>query len=111
MQRHFGACAQFAVYGYAAIVQVDQVSGERQAKAGAAIATVEAAVDLVETLEYLGDICLFHADTGIADFNDIVGDDAAAHFRVHGNSDAAALGRELDRIGEDVENNLREAQA
>src|SRR5262249_37635083 len=79
----------------------DKAFGQRQAQAGAFVFAAEAAVDLAEALERLGNVLGRNADAAIGDGD---GDSLCRLCGRH--TDFAAARRELDRVGEQVEQDL-----
>ena len=92
-----------ALGGDLASVQLDDVAHDREAQAETAVAPPRAVPRLLEGLEDVGQERGFHPDPGVGD----------AHLHVglrapQGDLDAAALGGELDRVGEQVPHHLLE---
>ena len=104
MAGHARAAARFRVQLDPAAVQLDQALDQRQTEAGAAVAAL--APGALELAEHALDIFLADADAGI-------GHDQA-NLRIgalHRGGHHAARGRELDRVGQEVEQRLPEAPA
>src|ERR1700759_1747104 len=87
-------------------MQLGEMLGERQSQPDPVIFAGEAAVDLAETFQRLGDLMGRHADTGIGDLD---GNIAAA--AVSANANGPIRWSELDRIGEEVDQDLPHAPA
>ena len=91
------ALAQFALQVDLAAVQLDQPLDQRQAQPGAAEFARRRAVDLHEPLEDPVALRLVDADAGVGDR-----DPHAVVGQVRFDADAAALGRELDGVRDQV---------
>src|SRR5437016_1410974 len=85
-----------------AAVQLDQAAADRQAEAGAAVLARERVLDLVEGLADPRQLVRRDADAAVR-----YGDgEAAALLEPRVERDGAALGRELDRVGQEIEQDL-----
>ncbi len=85
-------------------MQFDQGLGQRQAKAGAFIFAVEVAVDLTELGQGLRNIFGGDADSGVGNLKY----EAAVHFTPTPERDLAAGVSELDGVGQQVGQDLRQ---
>ncbi|GAA3855134.1 hypothetical protein GCM10022626_28620 [[Pseudomonas] carboxydohydrogena] len=82
-------------------MQLDQRFGDREAEAGAVIALGQLAFDLLEGAAEAGEGFLRNADAGVGDrHHHSVADHAATHH------DASAIGRELHRIRQEIDEDL-----
>src|SRR3546814_774708 len=87
-----------------AAVQFDKASYQRQAEPGALIRPGEVALDLIEGLEHACQMPVGNADAGIGD-----GDRDPALAAPRGaNRDPSARGGELDRVRQEVDQDLAE---
>src|SRR5437899_4772708 len=96
-----GALARLAFHPDAAAVQLDELLGQRQAESGAFLLLRVIAPDLAELLEHGLMIFGRDADPGVADR-----DLEPAGIAMRRYVDAAAVGRELDRVGQEVDEDL-----
>ena len=101
-----GPLALFAFHIDLAVHHVDNTLGNRHAEATAAVLESRGCVFLGERVENLGQEFLADADTGIANLEDerrlVVERGNLFHVEV----DVSALRGELDRIAQDVDENL-----
>src|SRR6058998_2908878 len=96
-----GAAALLAVEGQRPAMHFDEGFGDSEAEAGAVVAARERAVDLAERLERARNLLRRHADAGVAD-----ADQQVAVVALGRDAHLAAGGRELDRVGEQVQQRL-----
>ena len=101
MHHHDGADARLRADAQAAAVQLGQRAGDGEAETGALVALRELGLDLLEGPAELAERVLRDADAGVLD-KDV--DGVAGKPRAH--RDAAALGRELHRVVEEVDEDL-----
>ena len=92
-----------------ATVQLHELFGQREAESGALIAPVVRRIELPELLEQFRKVLFADADTRIRDRE-------CDHARLGGiardvQRHRAAVGRELDRVREEIEDNLPHALA
>ena len=98
------ALARFAFEPDASAVQLDELAREREAEARAFLLVRVVAADLAEFLEHRLLVLRRDADAGVAD-----GDyEHLVRVAARDDVDAAAVGRELDRVGQQVEQDLLE---
>src|SRR5207248_4800381 len=96
-----GAFARLAFDPDAAAVQLDELLGQRQTESGALLLLRVIAPDLAELLEHGLMIFGRDADPGVADR-----DLEPAGIAMRRYVDAAAVGRDLDRVGQQVDEDL-----
>ncbi len=99
---HFGALAQFRFQREGAAVQVDQTLDDRQAEAGALFGRLDRVGALPEGGEHDRDFVLGNAGPGVLDDHVLTAGGGPAHLQ----PDLAALRRELDGVGQEVEADL-----
>ncbi len=103
---HQRALAERRADAHAPAVQFDQRLGNRQPEAGALVALGELALDLLERPPEPRQRVLRDADAGIGDRQH---DALVGRARAH--RDAAAAGRELDRVRQQIERDLLDGAA
>ena len=88
-------------------MQLDQVLAQRQAETGALLLARDVALDLAERREGLFQVLRRHADAGVDDGKDEI----AAGSQIRPDRHPAVQRRELDRIGQEVEQDLFQGTA